>query len=269
MSLHTVEVGPLPPWLDAPRLLGPGDLTLSATEPRTATLQLDTAAAADLAARLRGLGLAGQALEVRIDPPLPRSAVRAARTVDARRRWESSPGFSKADVRIDEEGRFSLTPEALALAMGRRAGKGTVLDAGCGAGGNTIGFARAGCTVLAVEANAARLAMARHNARLYGVAARCQFEVGDAVEWAQRAQASLLFVDPPWGQDWSRTCTRLADLPLLAALLPLRGRFERFWIKAPSSFDTSELPAARVTPFFGVGEGDRQRIKFLLIELIN
>ena len=45
-----------------------------------------------------------------------------------------------------------------------------MIDAGCGAGGNAIGFARGGARVTAIEQDVQRLAMARHNAEVYGVA---------------------------------------------------------------------------------------------------
>ncbi|MFI5308607.1 MAG: methyltransferase domain-containing protein, partial [Polyangiales bacterium] len=145
-----------------------------------AQADLDRPEAADLQARLRGVGLGGARLSIEISPPLPRSAVRAAAVTEARRHRTGSVGFSRKGARLDAEARRSLTPEALALALGRRARRARVLDACCGAGGNAIGFARAGCAVVAVEQDEARLAMAEHNARLYGVASQIRFVAGDA-----------------------------------------------------------------------------------------
>jgi trimethylguanosine synthase len=257
-------VSELPAWLPAGRLLGPGFTLVAGPDRVTATGELDRPAAADVAARLRGVGFGGRALEVQITPPLPRALVRAARTEDARRRRNTTPGFVRGEARDDPEGRMSLTPEALAVAMGLRAPP-TVLDAGCGVGGNTIGFARAGCRVTAIERDPRRLAMARHNARVYGVADRVRWIAGDAVDHVRTLPADLLFVDPPWGADWNRARTTLEDLPLLSAILAIRK--DRVWAKVPPSFDPATVPGGAPEAWFGEAPGDLRRVKFLLIRL--
>lgn len=260
-----VTVRGLPAWIDAPRLLGPGAWTVG-DGAWTATTDMDTAT--DVAARLRGVSLEGAALETTIRPSPSRNQVRDARLQDARRRRDTTPGFTRPGVRLDEEGRWSLTPEALALTMGKAAKGAVVLDAGCGCGGNTIGFARAGCTVIAVERDAARLAMARHNAGVYGVADRVRFVHGDAAEVATSTSWDLLFTDPPWGVDWSRERTTLVDLPGLGALRDLAAAQHRaLWAKVPPSFDARELPGAAVQAVFGEAPGDLRRIKFLLVKV--
>lgn len=265
-----MTVSPLPAWLDRARLLGVGTWTHDGA---TATASLDTRAAADLAARLRGLGLDGRPLELTVTPPLHRNVVRDARTEDARRRRDTTPGFTKSGTQADDEGRWSLTPESLALRTGQDAARllgpgGRVLDAGCGIGGNSLGFARAGLTVHAVDRDAARLAMARHNARLYGVADKITFRVADAMDVLRDGTFDLVFMDPPWGTEWSRACTRLADMGELATLLELaRARARRVWLKLPPSFATADLGPADVRAVFGEAAGDRARIKFLLARL--
>lgn len=270
MRTHRVRVSPLPPWLPWQRLLGPGPwrATAALTDGSLAVeAELERTAAADLSARLRGLGLGGCEVEVEIDPPLPRTAVREARLIEARRHRQRGLGFTRPGTRLDPEARRSLTPEALALELGRRAAHAHVLDAACGAGGNAIGFARAGCSVTAVEIDPARLEMARTNARVYGVQARIRFIAGDARDILPGVSADLLFVDPPWGERYDKRRVVLSDLPLLEDLLAHRARFARVWIKAPPSFDASVIPGARPEAIFGVGEGDARRVKFLLIEL--
>lgn len=264
-----VWVRGIPEWADPRRLLGPGEWTI---EGRSAHATLAPHAAADLAARLRNVGLGGATLEVTCEPPLPRAAVRAARTTDARRRRDTSPGFTRPGARLDPEGKVSLTPEALALAIGRRAATlgqtpdaVTVVDAGCGAGGNTIGFARAGCRVVAIEADAARIADARHNARLYGVADRVRFVHGDAAALLRTTPGDLLFLDPPWGVDWARDVTRLDAFPLLADVVAHPPPFVHVWAKLPPSFDVRDVPGARAEAVYGVAPGDERRVKFLLL----
>lgn len=273
--MHNVHVHGLLPWVDWRRLLGPGDWV---HEGRSAHTTLPTHAAADLDARLRNVAIGGSPLAVDCTPPLPRAAVRAARTTDARRRRDATPGFTRAGVRLDAEGKVSLTPEALALDLARRVTAGgrtaptadpplTVVDAGCGAGGNTIAFARAGCMVTALDADASRLADARHNAGVYGVQDRIRFQHGDALQIVPRLTADLLFLDPPWGVDWSRSGMGMADLPLLDLVAAARARFRRIVLKLPPSFRVHELPDARPEAIFGLETGDHRRVKFLLVTI--
>jgi trimethylguanosine synthase len=262
-----VTVEPLPVWLEHERLLGPG-FAIEPLEPGwvRASGRFERERAADLAAALRRLGLAGRVVQTRISPELERRHVRAARTRDARLRRETSVGFGRPGVQVDAEGRYSLTPEALAFDLGREVAGLRVVDTCCGVGGNAIGFARAGCSVVAIERDPGRLAMARHNAGIYGVADKIEFRAGDAVHMLSELDADLLFVDPPWGRDWDRERTQLADVPLLERLLAQReGR--RLWAKLPASFDVSQLPGARPRAVFGAAAGDARRIKFLLLSL--
>jgi predicted RNA methylase len=263
-----VRVGPLPAWMPIPQLLGPGEWAIEAMPGgRVAHAELDREVAADIAARLRGLGFGGHAVDVVVVPPLKRSHVRAGRTRDARARRDTTPGFTRSGARLDDhEGHRSLTPEALALALGERARGRSVLDLTCGAGGNAIGFARAGCPVTAVERDPRRLDLARHNAGVYGVADRINFVLGDALNAVRTHAAELAFVDPPW-QGWDKRRTELSDLPLLAAILADLERFPAWWVKVPPSFEPASLGVdVQVTPWFGVASGDRHRVKFLVLE---
>lgn len=54
-----------------------------------------------------------------------------------------------------------------------------MIDAFCGVGGNAIQFAFTCERVIAIDINAERLEMARHNAAVYGVADRIEFILGD------------------------------------------------------------------------------------------
>jgi trimethylguanosine synthase len=271
MTQRHVRVEPLPAWLDLRKLLGPHGCEIEPVSESAvrAHMELTTPEAADLSARLRGVGLAGAALHVSVEPALPRAAVRAARTDEARRMRRGGEGFARQGVRFDEEGRRSLTQEALALVLGRRAKGVHVIDACCGVGGNAIGFARAGCHVTAIELDAERIAMARHNARIYQVADRITFVRGDARSLLPTLDADLLFIDPPWGSGYDKSRVTLDELPLLAALWPERSRYAQTWIKVPPSFDPSELEGVTPSAMFGSGEGDAHRVKFLLLATTN
>lgn len=264
---------PLPGWLDVPRLLGDyaWHLTPLAGGGQRARAALPAQAAAELGARLRGLGLDGAPLQVALTPTPGRALVRAARLSEARARRDTTPGFSLRAARAAGEGRFSLTPESLALALGAGARGRRVVDACCGSGGNTLGFARAGCEVTAIDLDPARIAEARHNARLYGVAERVRFLAGDARALVPGLAADILFIDPPWadasGRYDKRRTTR-ESLPLLDQLLslPLVG-YGELWLKLPCSFDTRSIPGGRPRAWFGEAPGDRRRVKFIEIVL--
>lgn len=270
MSLVRLTIAPVPAWLDGARLLGVDVpfTSVSLATGRALDLALPASEAADVAARLRGLGLDGRPLEVRTTPPLPRALVRAARLRDARNRRDITPGFLRAGARATGEGRYSLTPETLARALGQLAAGMRVVDACCGSGGNTIGFARAGCEVVAIERDAERITEARHNAAVYGVSSRITFVQGDACSEVPARAADVLFIDPPWGADYDKRRTTRASFPLLDALLsgPL-PRYGEVWMKVPSSFEVASVAGARPSAWFGSAPGDQHRIKFVLLRL--
>jgi predicted RNA methylase len=214
------------------------------------------------------LGFDGRALVVTCVPPLGRTQVREARLREARARRETTPGFVRSGAHASGEGRYSLTPEALALELGQLAQGRSVVDACCGSGGNAIGFARAGCAVTALELDPARLAEARHNAALYGVSARISFQLADAREAVEKQRADLLFVDPPWGAEYNKRVSSLADFPLLSALLASDlSAYGELWLKLPSSFLVASIEGARASAWFGRERGDAQRVKFVLLRV--
>lgn len=263
--MHEITVEPLPVWIDAARLLG-FQPEIRALDARTcqAKLSLTASDAADVAARLRGLGIDGHSLALSITPALSRNHVRAGRLRDARARRDVTPGFTLPSARAEGEGRYSLTPEAVAMEMAQGTAGLAVVDACCGAGGNAIAFARAGANVTAIEIDPERLAEARHNASLYGVTGRIRFVAGDARALVAQHAADLLFVDAPWGRDFDKQHTDLQALPLLAELLPHAKHYRELWAKVPASFDTKTLGEVTCAAFFGRAPGDHHRIKFVL-----
>ncbi|MEM9236218.1 MAG: RsmD family RNA methyltransferase [Verrucomicrobiota bacterium] len=268
-STFHVVVHNLPAWLDWQRLVGPGDWAAHEAQNGWLTVEAELSrdAAADLAVRLRGVGIGGRLLQFETTPTLRRKELRQANTDEARRRREGSTGFSKSGTRVDQEGKISLTPETLAFELGQRAGNQRVIDAFAGAGGNAIGFARAGCAVTAIELDAERLAMARHNAGRYGVSDRIKFIHGDARTLVPELEADLIFLDPPWGEDYDRERVTLGGLPPCAKVLEASSHIKNRWIKVPPSFDPGTLPDCQPQAFFGVGAGDDRRVKFLLLKL--
>lgn len=109
--------------------------------------------------------------------------------------------FSKfnAGVKLDEEGWFSVTPEAIARHQAARCNHGVVVDAFTGVGGNAIQFALAGHYVVAIDNDPRKIEYAHHNALVYGVADLIDFIVGDFFAVSSSLQADVVFLSPPWG----------------------------------------------------------------------
>ncbi|MEJ8568008.1 methyltransferase domain-containing protein [Elongatibacter sediminis] len=169
--------------------------------------------------------------------------------------------FSRFDqAQVDATGLYTMVPENHAMDMARRAGGGATLDLCSGIGAMSIAFARCGQQVTAVEIDPRRVAMARHNARLYEVADRIDFRAADAT--AESTLAALpddihtLFMDPPWGAgpgDYlKRPVTRLADLELAGLnLVDLTRRLpgREVMLRLPPNFDIgilADIPAEKI-----------------------
>ncbi len=191
---------------------------------------------------LHGRFVAGHQVQVICDPPLRIGSRRPPRESQAVRRRRL---FSRWDqgVRWDDEGLFSATPEALAQDLVEGA-SGVAFDAGCGLGSLSLALARQAAVsrVIAVEADPIRLAHARHNAQLYGVADRIEFRQGDAIEELGQTDCDVLVADPPWGgraHDRERmTADQLGyDLAALLEHAPADTR-----LKLPVSFVPESLP---------------------------
>lgn len=126
--------------------------------------------------------------------------------------------FSKFDegVMMDDEAYYSTTPEIIAVHIARRCanldsdsgdeGK-VIFDPFCGVGGNCIQFAMCPNVkrVIAVDIDPFKIAMARHNALIYGCANKIDFIVADSMKLMQdsadllQKQVNVVFLSPPWG----------------------------------------------------------------------
>ncbi|GAA5882967.1 hypothetical protein JCM16303_006766 [Sporobolomyces ruberrimus] len=122
--------------------------------------------------------------------------------------------FSRFDegCEMDREGWYSVTPENIAVQIAERCRSGVIVDAFCGVGGNAIQFAFTCERVFAFDTSKVRLACARRNAEIYGVADRITFILGDWVEWTKEyiarkdrgevkpeEEIEVIFLSPPWG----------------------------------------------------------------------
>lgn len=102
-------------------------------------------------------------------------------------------------IKLDRESWFSVTPEKVAAFTANRLQCDTIVDAFCGAGGNTIQFAKTCGRVIAIDIDPKKVEMAKHNASIYGVADRIEFIVGDFLQLASSFKADIVFLSPPWG----------------------------------------------------------------------
>jgi predicted RNA methylase len=157
--------------------------------------------------------------------------------------------FSRFDegIRFDDEGLYSATPEALALQMVEGL-TGHVLDGTTGIGSLAIALAltKGVKTITAVDTNADRLAMAEHNAGIYGVQKRITFRVADVFEVLSEGKFDALVLDPPWGgRDYDRDFVPLSELGLdVRRALELHQGALR--LKLPKSIHQADLQGLQV-----------------------
>ena len=112
--------------------------------------------------------------------------------------------FSRFDagVRVpDAQSWFSATPEAVAEHIAWRCRCDVAVDMFAGCGMNAIQLALTCHRVLAIDLDRHKLACARHNAALYGVADRIEFIHGDALQIVPmlKGKVDVVFLSPPWG----------------------------------------------------------------------
>eukprot|EP00736_Rhodelphis_marinus_P010695 Rmarinus@m.22969 len=112
--------------------------------------------------------------------------------------------FSKFDegILLDDESWFSVTPEAIAKHTAERcatAGARVIVDACVGPGGNAIQFARACDLVVAFDIDQKKIDCARNNARVYDVAQKIEFVLGDFSQQICSVAGCVVFLSPPWG----------------------------------------------------------------------
>ncbi|EGN96955.1 hypothetical protein SERLA73DRAFT_111745 [Serpula lacrymans var. lacrymans S7.3] len=120
---------------------------------------------------------------------------------------------------LDEEGWYSVTPERIADQIAERCRCDTILDAFCGVGGNAIAFAKTCERVIALDTSPIRLALARHNAVIYGVADRIEFILADYLSFARTylfqpnksRKIDVVFLSPPWGGPSYLSASPLSD----------------------------------------------------------
>ena len=155
---------------------------------------------------LHGLNIGGTSISIEVDLPPGTSLPTVSRSGRKRNRTQRSASWLP---HLDEVGRYSATPRSIALHHGRllESAGNPVLDPFCGAGGNAIAAAMAGCTVFASDTSEERIRLAQKNAVHFNVGHRITFSVRDVESSItdHDLRRVSLFCDPPWGGvDWDR-----------------------------------------------------------------
>lgn len=165
--------------------------------------------------------------------------------------------FSRFDeCRVEAHGLYTMVQEEQALGMARMVRGPTVLDICAGIGSMSIAFARTGKRVTSIEIDPRRVAMARHNAQVYGVEELIDFRSEDitaeSTYHSLPASISTVFMDPPWGTGRGEYLKHprlyLDDLRL--AGMDLRDIIRRIdceqvLMRLPPNFDFGIFDAAR------------------------
>jgi trimethylguanosine synthase len=94
---------------------------------------------------------------------------------------------------VSVEGWFSVTPEKIAQHIAKRCQSDIVIDAFCGCGGNSIQFALTCERVIAIDLDPVKLYCARENAKIYGVADRIEFILGDFFDLAPTLKVCVIY----------------------------------------------------------------------------
>lgn len=145
--------------------------------------------------RASKIQLGGQEICMTTTPPLPPLKDSAFFLPRHRQPTDLFERFHQG-ILLDEEGRYSLTPERHAIQIAAEVPHDMVYDAFAGCGGNTIAFARSGKRVIANEYHPERLQMAMHNASIYNVEQLIDWQNHDALQ--HFPEAPFVFLDPPW-----------------------------------------------------------------------
>lgn len=154
--------------------------------------------------------------------------------------------FSRFDegIQFDKSSLYTVKPEVYALRNAKYFKGKSVLDLCCGIGGTTIGFARSGKKVLAVDSNKKLLTFAMKNSRIYNVNDRIDFQVGDVNNFEYPDNIDAAFIDPPWGSPvFLDEEVNFEDffVNLYQILSDLVSKYSEVGCTVPQEFDLSEF----------------------------
>ncbi len=166
---------------------------------------------------------------------------RAALALVAGRISAAAKFTDAARLIFDREAAEQATAEVVARWTARRfAGVRLVADLGCGAGGDALALAEV-ASVLAVDRDPARVAMARANAAVRGLSERVEVREGDALD-PLPANVDAAWLDPARRDGSGRTLDPDAWSPPLSEALRVASTFARAGIKAAPGLDLVHAP---------------------------
>ncbi|KAK8809841.1 hypothetical protein WA158_000784 [Blastocystis sp. Blastoise] len=104
-------------------------------------------------------------------------------------------------IQTDEEGIYSVTPEAIAILIAQKVSCPTVIDCFAGIGGNSIQLARTCFKVFSVDIDIHKLHYLQHNASLYNVNNNIECIHMDSIQLLQicTIPCDVIILAPPWG----------------------------------------------------------------------
>lgn len=142
---------------------------------------------------------------------------------------------------FDREAAEQATAEPVARWTARRfSGARLVADLGCGAGGDALALAEV-TSVVAIDRDPGRAAMARANAAIRGLSARLDARVGDVMD-SLPAGADAVWLDPARRDASGRTLDPEAWSPPLSGALRVASEVARAGIKAAPGLDLTFVP---------------------------
>lgn len=110
--------------------------------------------------------------------------------------------FLKYDegIKLDRESWYSVTPEIISEYQAKRLSEKyqVVLDGFCGAGGNTIQFAKYFQKVIANDIDSVKSELCDHNCKVYNVRDRVELTTSSFLT-LQNPKVDLVYIAPPWG----------------------------------------------------------------------
>ena len=169
----------------------------------------------------------------------PRS--RAALALVAGRISAAAKFTDAALLVLDREAAEQATAEVVARWTARRfAGARLVADLGCGAGGDALALAEV-ASVLAVDRDPARVAMARANAAVRGLSERIEVREGDVLD-PLPPDVDAVWLDPARRDGSGRTLDPDAWSPPLSEALRIASTVARAGIKAAPGLDLMDAP---------------------------
>ena len=169
--------------------------------------------------------------------------------------FRNVPPAVRGKIKFDQEALYSVTDSSSADSMtsiiSRLPGvspSSTITDLTACVGGNVISFARVFRAVNAVEIDAVRFDLLRHNVHeILGEGRNIVFRHGDAIEQVALLRQDIIFMDPPWGGTDYMKCSGSLKMYLSGRNIGelcenlFRNHARYIAVKVPVNFDVEDF----------------------------